>query len=511
MARFRGLVIGGLAVMATAAGATEPPPLTYGVPIPEGQIAEAIGELDRLVEEAMAETGIPGIAVAVVHDGAVAYAKGFGVREVGKPGAVNPDTVFQLASVSKSIGATVVAHQVGEGNVRWNTPMAEVLPWFKLADPAATTLLTIGDLYAHRSGLPEHAGDDLEDLGYDRRAVLKRLRLLPLKGFRDEYAYTNFGMTAAAEAVAAAAGTDWEALSESVLYRPLGMRRTSSRFADYERRDNRAVPHMKVGRAWEAGSQRQPDAQSAAGGVSSSVNDMAKWMAMVLADDGALIPPEALLPALSPQSVSEHPDVPAARAGFYGFGVNVSVSPAGRVVFGHSGAFALGAATVFYLIPSADVGIVVLSNAAPVGAVEAIGLAFTDLVQLGKPTRDWLATLQVRFAPFLEPFGKLAGKTPPADPAPARDPGAYVGRYRNAYFGPLEIARADGQLAIAIGPAPQIYPLRHWSGDRFVFEPRGENANPGSVSEVTFRGGPGQAAAVTVEFWDQHGLGTFRR
>ncbi len=499
MARFRRLLICGLAVLATAASADEPPPpQTYAVPIPDGQIAEAISKLDQLVEDTMAATDIPGIAVAVVHDGAVAYAKGFGVREVGKSGAVNADTVFQLASVSKSIGATVVAHQVGEGQVDWNTPVAELLPWFKLADPAATAMLTVGDLYAHRSGLPEHAGDDLEDLGYDRRAVLKRLSLVPLDGFRDTYAYTNFGLTAAAEAVAAAAGAEWETLSERVVYRLLGMNRTSSRFADYERANNRAAPHVRIGDKWQARFQRQPDAQSPAGGVSSSVNDMAKWMAMVLADGGALIPPEALLPALSPQSVNGPPDVPAARAGFYGYGFNVGVSPAARVMHSHSGAFALGAATSFYLIPSAGVGVVVLSNAAPIGAVEAIGLAFTDMVQLGEPTRDWLPALQARFAPFLEPFGKLADKTPPANPEPPRELGAYIGEYRNAYFGTLEIANNDVGLVLTIGPDRQTYQLLHWSGDRFVFIPFGENANLGSVSEVAFKGGTGRATAVTV-------------
>ena len=107
--------------------------------------------------------------------------------------------------------------------------------------------MTIGDLYSHRSGLPDHAGDELEDLGYDRRQVLERLKYLPLAPFRITYAYTNFGLTAAAEAVAAAAGKSWEDLSDEVLYRPLGMTSTSSRFADFMARPDHAVGHVKVG------------------------------------------------------------------------------------------------------------------------------------------------------------------------------------------------------------------------------------------------------------------------
>ena len=143
--------------------------------------------------------------------------------------------------------------------------MVDKLPWFALSDPAVTRVLTIGDLYSHRSGLPDHAGDKLEDLGYDRRFILERLRQLPLAPFRISYAYTNFGVTAAAEAVATAAGTSWEDLSEQVLYRPLGMASTSSRFADYEARADKALGHIRTGDGYRPLFRRDADAQSPAG------------------------------------------------------------------------------------------------------------------------------------------------------------------------------------------------------------------------------------------------------
>ena len=96
----------------------------------------------------------------------------------------------------------MVAHQVGTGAIGWDTPIVSKLPWFALSDPAVTQMVTVGDMMSHRSGLPDHAGDQLEDLGYDRGYVLDRLRQLPLDPFRISYAYTNFGLTAGAEAVA---------------------------------------------------------------------------------------------------------------------------------------------------------------------------------------------------------------------------------------------------------------------------------------------------------------------
>jgi CubicO group peptidase (beta-lactamase class C family) len=510
-------VAAALAILATAAAAQDegPPPRVSAVPIPPAQIEQAIGQVDAIVEDVMQRTGIPGVAVAVVHGGKPVLVKGYGVREAGKPETVGPDTVFQLASVSKSVGATVLAREVGDGKVAWDTRVQSLLPWFELGDPAVSQMLTIGDLYAHRSGLPDHGGDDLEDLGYGRREIMERLRLLPLGPFRVSYAYTNFGPTSAAEAVATAAGTDWATLSETALYRPLGMTRTSSRFSDYIAASDRAVPHMRTNGAWRPDQQRQPDAQSPAGGVSSTARDMAAWLAMLLADGSVngqpLIAPEALNAALMPQVVSAAPATPEDRAGFYGFGFNVGTSPSGRVTLGHSGGFYLGAGTNFLLIPSADVGIVVLTNAQPIGAAEAITTTFGDWVQFGRSTRDWFAGYEPRFAPISAPLGHLVGAAPPADAAPAGDLEAYEGVYDNPYFGPIQVSAQGDGLVLTAGPELKSFPLTHWSGASFVMSPRSENAPEGTIAEVRFSGPDEKRSRVTVELWDAQGLGSFTR
>jgi CubicO group peptidase (beta-lactamase class C family) len=125
----------------------------------------------------------------------------------------------------------------------------------------------------------------------------------------------------------------------------------------------------------------------------------------------------ALLPAVSPQAVSSPPASEDARAGFYGFGFNVGVEPSGRVKLSHSGAFLMGSGTCFSLIPSLDLGIAVLTNAAPVGAAEAIAAGFTDRAQLGRVTRDWFAGYNARFAAFFEKRGRTVGVIPPSDAA----------------------------------------------------------------------------------------------
>ncbi|MEB3980004.1 serine hydrolase [Mycobacterium sp. 663a-19] len=485
-----------------------------GIRIPAGRIDYAISKVDGLVHELMKSTGVPGMAVAIVHGGKTVYAKGFGVKDArrgdGRDNTVDADTVFQLASISKSVGATVVAHEVTDNVIAWDTPVASKLPWFALSDPYVSSHVTVADLYSHRSGLPDHAGDPLEDMDYDRRQTLERLRYMPLAPFRISYAYTNFGLTAAAEAVAAAAGKSWEDLSDEVLYRPLGMASTSSRFADFLARPNRAVNHVKVGDKWEPRFQRDPDPQSPAAGVSSSVNDMARWLAMVLANgtyDGRRITsPEALLPAVTPQAVSRPPATPNARASFYGHGFAVSVNSSGRTTYSHSGAFTTGESTNFVVMPSEDLAIIALTNAAPFGAPETLTAQFLDLVQYGEVREDWAAAYRKAIAPINNPEGSLAGKPPPANPAPARPLGDYVGTYANDYWGPAVVTEHDGVLRLALGPKNQTFTLNHWDGDTFTFSLTNENAPPGTVSKAVFAGN-----TLSLEYYDKDKLGSFTR
>ncbi|SAL11904.1 serine hydrolase [Caballeronia telluris] len=478
-------------------------------PVPDKQINDAIGQLDKLAADLMSSPGVPGMAVAVVRNGQTVYTKGFGTRLVGSGQPVDADTVFQLASVSKSVGSSVVAHQVGSGSVTWNTPVRAHLPWFTLSDAEVSEVVQIADLYSHRSGLPDHAGDRLEDMGYGQTEILQRLRFLPLHPFRGSYFYTNFGLTAAAESVAIAAGIDWATLSEQVLYQPLGMSSTSSRYADFAARSNRALGHVKVNGKWVQGLGTMPDAQSPAGGVSSSVNDMAKWLAMMLGNgvfNGRRIVEEKALAAATSAQVQSAPPGDGHPASFYGYGFNVGTTAANRPSYSHSGAFGVGAATNFLVVPSTGVAIIALTNGYPIGVPETLTAQFFDLVQFGSIQRDWAKLYADAFASLSKPEGSLVGMTPPASPLPARALSTYAGTYRNDYYGPIQVVDQGGSLVLSIGPRPMLLPLTHWDGDVFTFTLVNENAAPGTISKASFL-----SDRVTLEYYDEDGVGTFIR
>lgn len=497
------LILAGLVAMA-AAGTAAPS---------KEQVEAAARDLLENARKELQATGIPGMAITVVYGDEVILAEGLGVREVGKDSAVDADTRFQLASLSKPIASTVVAALVGKSLVEWDSRISDLDPKFEMFTPWVTRELTIRDLFSHRSGLPDHAGDLLEDLGYSREEILHRLRFQPpSSSFRSGYAYTNFGLTEGAVAAATPTGKDWETLSEDVLYKPLGMTSTSSRFSDFANSPNHAVGHQQVDGKWVHRRQRQPDAQSPAGGVSSTANDLAKWIQLQINGGrfkGEQIVEEAALtethrPVIFTQM--RHDGLPA----FYGLGWEVLYDNAGRLRLSHSGAFDMGAATFVGIIPSEKLGVAILTNASPIGVPEALGQTFFDQVLEGKPTRDWFETFKNAFAQMAAAERSSLPAGPPANPTPPAPLEKYLGRYENDFIGPIEIRKDGDGLAIAMGPKPIVLPMSHWDRDTFTYTPVGEMT--GGRYAITFTLGlDGAARQVWVENLDATGLGTLRR
>ena len=484
----------------------------------QAAIDKATADLDGIVENAMKRTGVPGLAVGVVYKDKVIYAKGFGVREVGKEGAIDPDTVFLLASVSKPIASTIVAKLVGDGTLKWDGTAKTHNPAFALRDPYVTENATIADLLSHRSGLRTGSGDLLEDLGFDRDYILSHIDQQPLDPFRSTYHYSNFGYTAGGIAAAAAAGKSWEDLADEVLFKPAGMTTASYRHADYLAHEDRARIHARLADGtWAAKYDRDPDAEAPAGGASASLSDMLRFMRLQLGkgtlDGTEIVDEDAFAAPHEPQVIPGPPPEPAARAGFYGFGWNVRYDDEGRASIGHSGAFDLGASTFVSFMPGEDLGIVVLTNGRPVGVPEAIGAGFFDVAQNGKETVDWIdfmgggfAQMDAAAAPEVD-YAKL-----PSNPKPARDLAAYAGSYGNSYYGPLTVSAEGDKLSMSMGPQrkPTTFALTRFDGDIFSFETIGENAN-GLAGAIFTLGDDGKASKVVLDYYDRTGLGTFVR
>jgi CubicO group peptidase (beta-lactamase class C family) len=478
------------------------------------EVKAAVQSVAELAQKQIDEKAVPGLAVAVVFEDEVVYANGFGIRDTSTGDPVDSDTAFQLASVSKPIGSTIVAALVGDGRITWDSKISDLDPAFEMYDPWVTGEITIRDFFCHRSGLPEHSGDLLEDLGFTREEILHRLRYQrPDTSFRSGYAYTNFGLTEGGVAAAKAYGLEWEDAAEQELYQPLGMTSTSSRHEDFVARQNKALGHVLVDGAWVQKYQRDPDTESPAGGVSSSVNDLAKWLRLQLANgkfDGRQIVAEEPLTETHLPQIMSNPSTLSGIPQFYGLGWNVNYTDDGRLRLSHSGAFDLGAGTTVNLSPGDQLGVVVLTNGAPVGVAEGVAAVFMDMALYGKSTHDWLKLYRDAFEQMMAAGIDTDYAKPPASPLPAAENTVYVGTYENAYFGEIAIVEKDGGLAIVQGPKDMTFAMKHYDRDSFSYITEGESAV--GTAGITFMLGPdGKATGVVVENLDVHGEGTFKR
>lgn len=451
----------------------------------------ALSKLDTYIGDTMQKTRLPGLAVGVVYQGRVVFLKGYGVRKLGDPARVDPDTVFEIASVSKPLASTVVASLVGSGIVRWDDRIQDLDPGFALSDKAASEQVTIRDLFSHRSGLPTGAGDVLEELGYSRPEILHQLRLVPLAGkFRETYHYSNFGLTEGAIAATLRTGKTWEEVAQEQLYGKIGMRSTSSRYSDYENNPNKAALHYLDKGVYKNWFVREADSEAPAGGVSSNVRDLANFIELQLGEgefDGQRVVDKAAL------DETHKPEICAAEAGpvppgkcsgsYYGIGWNVGKDASGRLMLSHSGAFDLGTGTAVYLLPYEQVGIVVLTNGTPIGIPEAVSLSFLDYFRYGSAKVDYLTAIKPIFEKMFREsqdaspdYSKL---TPPSKPSPAAKLSTYQGTYVSPYYGMLQIDVEGDRLVLRLPPRDAYYDLTHWDGDTFTYYFAGENTGVG--------------------------------
>jgi CubicO group peptidase (beta-lactamase class C family) len=241
-------------------------------------------ELDAFIEKAVADYRVPGAAVAVVKGDRTILLRGYGVRRSGDPAPVDENTVFQIASDTKTFTAAALAALVGDGRLDWDDEVITHLPEFVLFDQYATRNSTIRDLLAHRTGLPAFTGDILGELGYDRAEALRRIRYLPpATSFREEALYSNLGFFTAGMVAGRVAGSSWEEVVQSRLLTPLGMSRSGTSVLAMPVDDNHSATHGIIDGRMQLIEPSKQIVLGPAGSMISTASDLARYMRMLLA------------------------------------------------------------------------------------------------------------------------------------------------------------------------------------------------------------------------------------
>ena len=451
--------------------------LLVGTAPPAGAQRAPLRGLDAYVEAAMREWEVPGLAIAVVKDDSVVFARGYGVRELGEPERVDAHTVFAIASITKSFTAASVGMLVDEGKVRWDDPVTEHLPGFALGDAWVTSHFTVRDLLSHHAGVER--GDWIWfGTDYDRDEVVRHLRYLrPSGDFRTTYGYSNNMFIAAGQLVAAVSGRSWDEFVAERIFAPLGMTRSNTSVVGLASMDNVAIPHEKIGGRVRTVPHGNLDNEGPGGSINSSVAQMAQWMRLQLSggtiDGRRLLEAATLREMHSPQTIIRFgEDEAAAYPGVdfmaYGFGWQIQ-DYRGRKLVQHGGAFD-GMRSQLALIPEERLGVVILSNR---GRGNTLFAALRNRVldaYLGAPARDWSAEYLAR-ARRAEARADSAEKEWDAKRVTGTKPSwpleRYVGTYVDSAYGAATV-RLDGkELVVRLGPR-HSGKLEHWHFDTFI-------------------------------------------
>lgn len=456
------------------------------------EAAKPLAALDAQAARAMKEFDVPGMAIAVVKDGRVVHAKGYGVRKLGEPGAVDADTLFGIASNTKAFTCAAISILAEESRLDWDDPVTKHLAEFQMYDPWVTREVTLRDLVTHRAGLGLGQGDLMwwPATDFTRREIVRGIRhLKPASSLRSRYAYSNVMYVAAGEVVAEVSGRSWDEFLRERLFAPLGMSRSNTSVA--ASRDNVAAPHLVVKGRPAPVAPMQADNCGAAGAINSSAADMARWLRMLLEcgrlgprqgqgqaqEAGCLLKPESIERMFSAQIPLATPDPPAGlealRASFAAYGLGFALRDyRGRKLVSHTGGLP-GYVSQVSLVPEERLGVVVLTNQEQGGAFRAVTQSVLD-DYLGPPAPavDWVAAFRRQReeqAKRAELVVSAAASARDAASTPSLPLARYAGRYRDPWYGDVVITEASGKLTLEMTRTRgMIGELSHWQHDSFV-------------------------------------------
>lgn len=462
--------------------------LLLAIPLAQLQADAGMDErgIDRLVRKAMKTFDVPGMAVGVVKNGETLYAKGHGLRELGRPGEVDTETMFKIASNSKAFTSAALAILVDEGRIEWDGAVADYIPEFRISDPWVSAELSVTDLLSHRAGLVAHAGDLMlwpDPNNFTRRDIIRGLRYFPLvSDFRDSYNYDNVLYIVAGEIVPRVTGQAFESFVDERIMKPLGMQRCFAGAVPQEQMVNLAAPHGETDGEMSVIERSRIHGNTAvyaaAGGVVCSVSDMLRWVSMQLgrgtSPDGVKVfseqrSREMWLPAngwdVSERNYEWH------RTHFNGYGLGWRLSDVhGYKEVSHTGSLA-GMRAWTLMLPELELGIVVLSNGSNSSARNAV-MHTIKYSFLPAGQRDWIAIyeeLDREEQQEAEDKKAVTEALVARGTVDARPLDQYAGRYDDAWFGNVTVHAAADGLVFESDKSPKLSgPLKHVTGDTFI-------------------------------------------
>ncbi|MGB9835350.1 MAG: serine hydrolase [Candidatus Saccharicenans sp.] len=441
-------------------------------------------DLDALVARVMKTFEVPGLSLAIVKDGQVLLAKGYGVKKLGQPDPVDAQTLFGIASNSKVFTAVALGLLVDEGKIRWDGRVIDYLPEFQMYDPNVSREITVKDLLCHRCGLGLGAGDLMlwPASELNRKEILRRVRYIrPATSFRTTYAYNNIMFVMAGELLERVSGIRWEDFVREKIQKRVGMVHSNTSCALVDKEENVAWPHVPLnGQVVPVKTLYLTENVNPAGGINSCAEDMARWMLVLLnhgkLPDGSRLVSERVMDEITslatPIRVSRPaPELAPAAMNFNGYGLGLRIRDYRRYkVWTHTGGLE-GYVSQVWLMPEIGLGVTVLTNQESTAAFSALTYQIVDYY-LKAPKYDWVEA----YRKFVDQNEKRSREelekiyaSRKKDTRPSLPLSDYAGLYRDDWYGEVEIKQENEGLTIRFSHSPELYgKLEHWHYDTFV-------------------------------------------
>jgi CubicO group peptidase (beta-lactamase class C family) len=445
--------------------------------------------LDQYIERGMHDWGIPGLAVAIVKDDKVVYARGFGVRNSETREPVTPRTIFGVGSVTKSFTATSMAMLVDEGKMRWDAPVKDYLPYFQTYDPYVTAVLSPRDLACHRTGIEQanylqwRPTGRADNIYHPTRAdIVRAFKYLgPSEGFREKFSYKNDTWVVAGAVIEALSGRTWDQFVHERIFAPLGMHRSSTSVSETDALDDVSSVHVVTGGKLTPIKLVLADVAGPMGSINSTVLDLAQYVRFHLGQgtfEGSRLLSDASIAELHQPQMIDPTETFIKGTHFtqqvsYALGWWVQ-DYRGHKLVRHAGEIVGGSANVYYL-PEKHLGVVVLANADAMNFLGGIALRAID-GYLGVPAFDWSARaleeeperLDKEHGPKFKALMAEQEKGRIPDTKPSLPLESYAGTYHHDAYGDLEISVESGALRAKLWTFTGK--LAHWNYDTFSFE-----------------------------------------
>lgn len=419
-------------------------------------------QIDSVAELTLKTFDVPGIAVAVVKDGKVIHAKGYGVRSLNTMQKVDENTLFGIASNTKAFTVAGLGMMVDEKKITWDDKVIKYIPEFVMYNPYVTTEFTIRDLLTHRSGLGLGAGDLMfwpDSSDFTKQDVLHNLRYLKaVSGFRSKYDYDNNLYVVAGEVLARVSGMSWEDFIQTKILNPLGMTATAPSFKLLKDKSNVIDPHAPVNGKVQVIRRDWNTNANAAGGIYSNLTDMCKWIIMQMNNgkygeglNKQLFSEEVHEDMWSPQTIINVKGISPYNTHFASYGLGWFLSDVhGYKEVTHTGGLA-GIVTQVTLFPELKLGIIVFTNQQSGAAFRSITNTIKDSY-LGMPKHDWVKEMHERVEANETRAKKITGdiwndiEAQQKNNASKIDENNFIGTYNDKWFGDVIISKKNDKL-----------------------------------------------------------------